>query len=158
MSQYLVDALRATPAVEVVLETEVVGGGGDGRLEWLELRNCASGTITRVPAAALFVMIGARPLTEWLPDSIARDPAGYVLTGADVLADVAGGSAWPLERAPMAFETSAPGVFAVGDVRSGSEKRVASAVGEGSVVVSQVHEWLAQEAGSARPQGLAPSR
>jgi thioredoxin reductase (NADPH) len=158
MSQYLVDALRATPAVDVVLETEVVGGGGDGRLEWLELRNCASGTTARVPAAALFVMIGARPLTEWLPDSIACDPAGYVLTGSDVLADVAGRAAWPLERAPMAFETSAPGVFAAGDVRSGSEKRVASAVGEGSVVVSQVHEWLAQEAGSARPRETSHSR
>jgi thioredoxin reductase (NADPH) len=158
MSQYLVDALHATPGVDIVLETEVVGGGGDGRLEWLELRNCASGATTRVPAAAAFVLIGARPLTEWLPDSIARDPAGYVLTGSDVLADVAGSAAWPLERPPMAFETSAPGVFAVGDVRSGSEKRVASAVGEGSVVVSQVHEWLAQEAGSGRSREPAPSR
>jgi thioredoxin reductase (NADPH) len=158
MSQYLVDALHATPGVDIVLQTEVVGGGGDGRLEWLELRNCASGVITRVAAAAAFVLIGARPLTEWLPDSIARDPAGYVLTGSSVLADVAGSAAWPLARPPMAFETSAPGVFAVGDVRSGSEKRVASAVGEGSVVVSQVHEWLAQEAGSTRSQEPAPSR
>ena len=158
MSQYLVDALAATPGVEVNVQTEVVAGGGDGRLEWLELRDGVSGATTRVPAAALFVLIGAHPLTDWLPDSIARDPAGYLLTGSDVLADVAGSPAWPLERAPMAFETSAPGVFAVGDVRHGSEKRVASAVGEGSVVVSQVHEWLAQEAGSSRtPQPSSPT-
>jgi thioredoxin reductase (NADPH) len=158
MSQYLVDALAATPGVAVNVQTEVVAGGGDGRLEWLELRDGVSGATTRVPAAALFVLIGAHPLTDWLPDSIARDPAGYLLTGADVLADAGPSPAWPLERSPMAFETSAPGVFAVGDVRHGSEKRVASAVGEGSVVVSQVHEWLAHEAGSSRmPQPSPPA-
>jgi thioredoxin reductase (NADPH) len=149
MSQYLVEALAATPDVDVSVQTEVVAGGGDDRLEWLELRDSASGTTTRVPAAALFILIGAHPLTEWLPDSIVRDRTGYVLTGSDMLADAAGGAAWPLERSPMAYETSAPGVFAVGDVRAGSNKRVASAVGEGSVVVGQVHEWLAHEAGSA---------
>jgi thioredoxin reductase (NADPH) len=150
MSQYLVDALDATPGIEIRVETEVVAGGGGDRLEWLELRDRVSAETTRVPAAALFVLIGARPLTDWLPESIARDPAGYVLTGSELLADPVGSAAWGLERPPMAFETSAPGVFAVGDVRAGSEKRVASAVGEGSVVVSQVHEWLDREAGSSR--------
>jgi thioredoxin reductase (NADPH) len=147
MSQYLREAIAAAPNVEVRTQTEVVGGGGDGRVEWLELRDRPTGDPTRVPAAALFVMIGGRPRTEWLPAAIARDGGGYVLTGADVVADEVGGALWPLERLPMSFETSVPGVFAVGDVRHGSTQRVASAVGEGAVAVPQVHEWLAQKGG-----------
>ena len=101
-------------------------------------------------------MIGGRPRTEWLPAAIARDAGGYVLTGADVVADEVGGELWPLERLPMSFETSVPGVFAVGDVRHGSTQRVASAVGEGAVAVPQVHEWLAQMGGGGAP-AMAPA-
>jgi thioredoxin reductase (NADPH) len=144
MSHYLHETLAVLPNVEFQTGIEVAGGGGDGCLEWLELRDRATGECNRVPATALFILIGARPRTEWLPKAIARDAAGYVLTGADVLADEDGREAWPLERMPMSFETSVPGIFAIGDLRHGSTKRVASAVGEGSVVVPQIHEWLAQ--------------
>lgn len=151
MSQYLRETIEETPNIEVRTRTEVADGGGDGHLEWVELRDGATGDGERVAAAALFVLIGARPRTDWLPKAIARDAAGYVLTGADLLADEGGGEAWPLERMPMSFETSVPGVFAIGDVRHGSMKRVASAVGEGSVVVPQVHEWLAHGETRAEP-------
>jgi thioredoxin reductase (NADPH) len=152
MSRYLRDTIEATPNLDVSLETEVVGGGGDGRLEWLELRDRTSGETRRVQAASLYVLIGARPLTRWLPAAIARDEAGYLLTGSDVLEAAAGRDHWPLQRPPMRFETSLPGVFAVGDVRHGALKRVASAVGEGSVAIRDVYDYLAQG-----PAGLDPS-
>jgi thioredoxin reductase (NADPH) len=97
-----------------------------------------------VPATALFILIGAEPHTDWLPDSIRRDRWGFVLTGADLLEDGKLPAGWPLERPPMPFETSLPGVFAVGDVHHGSIKRVASAVGEGSVAIRLIHEYLSQ--------------
>lgn len=146
MSQYLREAIDATPNVEVTVETEVVDGGGAGRLEWLELRDNSTGETRRVDAAALFILIGSRPRTAWLPDEIALEPNGHVLTGADVLADPAARERWPLERPPSTYETSVPGVFAVGDTRYGAVKRVASAVGEGSVVMPDVHAWLAASA------------
>ena len=96
---------------------------------------------------AVFVLIGARPHTDWLPADVARDDLGYLVTGTDVARDVAA-AGWRLERPPLVFETSVPGVFAVGDVRAQSVKRVASAVGEGSVVMQQVHQYL--EARTAR--------
>ena len=138
MSQYLVDEIAAIPRISVRTGAEVVGGGGDGRLERLVLRDRATGERSDLPAAALFVMIGTEPRTSWLPPEIRRDEHGFLLAGADVAAS----GAWPLARACGSHETSVPGVFAVGDVRSGSVKRVASAVGEGSVVVSQVHQHL----------------
>ncbi|HEV2772962.1 MAG TPA: FAD-dependent oxidoreductase [Thermoleophilaceae bacterium] len=138
MSQYLCDQLAAQSKIGVRLNTQVVDAGGDGRLEWLRLRDRRSGETETVAAAALFVLIGARPRTEWLPPEVERDPWGYVATGADV--DPA--APWPLERPPLGFETSVPGVFVVGDARRRSVKRVASAVGEGSVVVQQVHQYL----------------
>jgi thioredoxin reductase (NADPH) len=133
MSSYLRDAIDATPCIEVVYETEVTGGGGDGRLEWLELRDRASHSTRSVSAAGLFVLIGAHPNTDWLPDAVARDDWGYVATGADVP-----------DHVGRMLETSVPGVFAVGDVRQDAVKRVASAVGEGSVVIQQVHQALEQ--------------
>jgi thioredoxin reductase (NADPH) len=145
MSQYLCATISATPNIEVLAETEVVDGGGQGRLEWLELRDNRTNDTRRVPAAAVFILIGARPRTDWLPDAIARDDRGHVLTGADVLAGEAA-ELWPLDRAPATYETSVPGVFAVGDTRHGAVKRVASAVGEGSVAIPDVHEWLAASA------------
>jgi thioredoxin reductase (NADPH) len=127
MSQYLRAQILGASNVEVRLRTEVTGGGGGSRLERLEIRNNESGHTATVPAAALFILAGAEPRTSWLPDAIERDATGYVLTGA------AGASS---------LETSVPGVFAVGDVRAGAPKRVAAAVGEGSVAVGQVHAYL----------------
>jgi thioredoxin reductase (NADPH) len=139
MSQYLRDEIDATPCIDVQLSTQVVDGAGDHRLEHLTLRTGDS--TSTVPADALFVLIGARPHTQWLPADIHRDEQGYVVTGTD-LGGVGAGPDWGIERSPMMFETSVPGVFAVGDVRSGSVKRVASAVGDGSVVVHEVHQHL----------------
>jgi thioredoxin reductase (NADPH) len=137
MSDYLIREIDAASTVDVRYGVEVVGGGGDGRLEHLRLRDRFSGAVESLPAAGLFVLIGAEPFTGWLPDRLGRDRWGYLLTGPD-----AGGS-WPLERAPLPLETTMPGVFAVGDVRHGSVKRVASAVGEGSMCIHQVHQYLA---------------
>ena len=132
MSDYLITAIDATANVSVRTGTEVVAAKGDAHLEGLVLRDGASEEV--VPAAALFVMIGARPRTDWLPQAIARDERGFVLTGEDVPPD-----RWPLQRPPLALETSMPAVFAAGDVRHGSIKRVASAVGEGSIAVQAAH-------------------
>jgi thioredoxin reductase (NADPH) len=139
MSNYLITQVGATPNIAVRLRTRLVDGGGEGRLETLTLEDGRTGEREEVAAAAVFIMIGAEPRTEWLGDSLLRDPRGFVLTGADVPRD-----RWPLPRAPLSFETSMPGVFAVGDVRYGSVKRVASSVGEGSVAVGSVHQYLAQ--------------
>ncbi|HEX5525370.1 MAG TPA: FAD-dependent oxidoreductase [Pedococcus sp.] len=138
MSQYLVDEIEATPGITVHLDSEVVGGGGQGWLQEVVIANRTTGERLSVPADGLFVMIGAEPHTGWLPEEVQRDDHGFVLTGSDA----ASAGAWPLERAPLPYETSLPGFFAVGDVRHGSVKRVASAVGEGSVVVSQLHQYL----------------
>ena len=143
MSQYLRETIAATPNIEVLVETEVTDGGGTGRLEWLELRDNATGETRRVDAAALFILIGARPRTSWLPEEIALAPNGYMLTGADARGQA---ERWPLERPPTTYETSVPGLFAVGDTRYRAVKRVASAVGEGSVVMPDVHAWLAAAA------------
>jgi len=131
MSQYLIDEIEAKENVEVRLRTFAVAGDGDERLESLTLRKRDGGTEV-VRADALFVLIGAEPRTDWLPPEIARDEHGFVLTG----------------HGEHMFETSVPGVFAIGDVRAGSVKRVASAVGEGSVVIHQVHRYL-ETAGAA---------
>jgi thioredoxin reductase (NADPH) len=138
MSDYLITQLQATPNVQVRLRTQVVDGRGEDRLETLTLEDMATGRREEVAAAAVFVLIGAEPRTDWLREVIQRDERGYLLTGGDVP-----GQAWPLARPPLPFETSMPGVFAVGDTRHGSVKRVAGAVGEGSVAVGSVHQYLA---------------
>ena len=148
MSHYLVRQLAATPNVDVRLGTEVVGGGGDGWLTHLVLRERASGAEETVAADGLYPSIGARPHTEWLPAEIARDDDGFLLTGADVPRE----GAWPLARDPLPLETSIPHVLAIGDVRSGSAKRVASAVGAGSIAIRVLHRLL--EPGTATPDGL----
>jgi thioredoxin reductase (NADPH) len=148
MSRYLIDEIRTTPNIEVMTSTEIADAGGDGRLERLTLRDSASGGHREVEADAAFIMIGAMPHTEWLPADICRDDHDFVLTGPDIASD-APGEAWPLDRPPHAFETSLPGVFAVGDVRSRSVKRVAAAVGEGSVVIQQIHGYLATQGRSS---------
>jgi thioredoxin reductase (NADPH) len=134
MSHYLVRQVEATPNVRMRLGAEVVGGGGDGHLDHLVLRDRDGGEET-VGAEALFLMIGARPNTDWLPPEVDRDARGFVRTGTDLPDD----RAWPLERSPFLLETSIPGVFAAGDVRHGSVKRVASAVGEGSEAIQLLH-------------------
>ena len=136
MSQYLRDTIDAAANIELRTGIEVADGAGDGRLTELTLRHVRSDETETVPADGLFVLIGAHPHTDWLPDAIERDPRGFLLTGPDV------SGAWPLERAPLMLETSLPGVFAAGDVRHGSVKRVASAVGQGAAAIQQVHEYL----------------
>lgn len=142
MSSYLVEQVAANPAIDVRTSTHVVAGSGDARLRSLVLEQAVTGDKDEIPADGLFIMIGAIPKTDWLPSTVVRDHGGYVVTGQDLF-DVPDDAAWLLERRPMPYETALPGVFAVGDVRSGSLKRVASAVGEGSVVVSQVLRYLA---------------
>jgi thioredoxin reductase (NADPH) len=141
MSHYLVRQVEATPKLQVRLGTEIVGGGGGGWLEQLVLRDHDKGSEETVDADGLFIMIGARPHTEWLPAEIQRDARGFVLTGTD-LRDT---NAWPLDRSPFLLETSMPSVFAAGDARHGSAKRVASAVGEGSVAIQLLHRLFIAE-------------
>jgi thioredoxin reductase (NADPH) len=141
MSEYLIREIAGAPNVAVRYGTEVHSGGGTGRLQHLELRDRSSGDVESVSADGLFVLIGAEPFTEWLPEAVSRDPWGFILTGQDV------SQGWTQERPPFLFETSLPGVFAVGDVRHGSVKRVASAVGEGSIVIRLAHEYLALDVG-----------
>ena len=140
MSSYLVNAIESTPAVTVRCRTEVIDGGGAGTLEYLTIADRNSDTVEDVAADALFIMIGGEPHSQWLPDEIARDRQGYVITGSDLLELPK--VHWTYHREPLAFETSMPGVFAAGDVRSGSTKRIASAVGEGAAIVRMVHEYL----------------
>ncbi len=141
MSEYLIREIRATPNVVVRLSTEVTDGYGEGQLDSLTLRDKIAGTSTRVPASALFVLIGGEARTRWLPSAVQLSD-GYVLTGRDVAGDAEGGKRWPLERPPLPLETSVPGVFAIGDARFRSIKRVASAVGDGATVVRLVQEYL----------------
>jgi thioredoxin reductase (NADPH) len=146
MSQYLVRAVGATPNVDVRTGTSVIGGGGDGRLQRLVLRHGATREETTVAADAVFVLIGARPHTGWLPADIARDGHGFLLTGDEV----ADGHGWPLERRPLSLETSMPNVLAAGDVRHASVKRVAAAVGEGAIATQLAQRLLTADGLSAR--------
>lgn len=142
MSDYLVKEIEATPNIAVRLRTQVVDGHGRGRLEGITLVDGQSGATESVPAAALFVLIGAEPHTWWLDGIVERDDRGYVVTGRDLLRAGRPPAGWTLERPPLRLETSLPGVFAAGDVRHGSVKRVATAVGEGAAAVQLVHEYL----------------
>ena len=146
MSDYLIQKIEATPNISVRLRTETASGQGSGRLEALTLRDNRSGATQTLPAAALFVMIGADPRTQWLRATLACDQRGYVLTGHDLARSGALPTRWPLARPPLFLETSLPGVFAAGDVRHRSIKRVASAVGEGAIAVQLAHEYLAEQA------------
>jgi thioredoxin reductase (NADPH) len=145
MSDYLITQLQATSNVEVRLGTRVVDGRGEAHLEALTVEDIRTGQREEVAAAAIFVLIGAEPHTEWLRNHVQLDERGFILTGRDVAP-----AAWPLSRAPLPFETSVPGVLAVGDVRYGSVKRVAGAVGEGSVAVGSIHRYFAELA-TGRP-------
>jgi thioredoxin reductase (NADPH) len=138
MSQYLITEIEASPCIDLITNAEVMDASGEPRLESVSLRDRRTGDVATYPAQGMFIMIGAEPCSSWLNRTIACDPRGFVLTGQ-------GGSAsdgTTISSLGFDFQTSTPGVFAVGDVRSGSVKRVASAVGEGSMVVQQVHEYL----------------
>jgi thioredoxin reductase (NADPH) len=141
MSHYLIQQIRDTPNIRVQLNSEIVAACGEDHLEALTIANREDRFETQVPADFLFVFIGAHPRTEWLGASIARDNLGFILAGADLLQDDAS-PRWPLEREPLPLETSLPGVFVAGDVRRSSMKRVASAVGDGAMAVSMVHQYL----------------
>ena len=142
MSQYLVARITATPNIEVRCRSEVVAAHGVGHLERITLTDRLTGATEELPASWLFIFIGASPRTDWLGPEVVRDSHGFVVTGPDLLAP-ASAQPWPLERPPYALETSVPGVFAAGDVRLDSMKRVASAVGEGAMSIYLVHRYLA---------------
>ncbi|OBG12149.1 pyridine nucleotide-disulfide oxidoreductase [Mycolicibacterium celeriflavum] len=138
MSQYLIEQIATKGNIRVETRSEVVAVHGDEQLEGIEVINRRTGTTSRRDAGALFVLIGAEAATNWLPSEIARDEHGFVLTGTDAMK----AGQWNADREPFALETSAPGVFAVGDIRSGSVKRVAASVGEGGVAINFVHRYL----------------
>jgi thioredoxin reductase (NADPH) len=143
MSRYLIDQIGETPNIRVRTRAEVESVSGDGRLETVTIKDHAAGTSETLPAGALFVYIGAEPHTDWLAGVVERDRRGFVLTGTDLMHDGKRPAGWPLDRDPFLLETSVPGIFAAGDVRHDSVKRVAAAVGEGSVTVQFVHRYLA---------------
>ncbi len=142
MSDYLIREIESAPNIAVRYKVAVTDGAGRSRLESLTLTDLETGAAETVAAAALFVLIGAEPRTQWLPATVRRDQPGFVLTGNDLLENGRPQADWPLQRMPMFLESSLPGVFAVGDVRHGSVKRVASAVGEGSIAIRLVHDHL----------------
>ena len=142
MSEYLTREIGSRRNIAVRYRVAVTGGAGRDRLESLTLTDLESGTPETVAAAALFVLIGAEPRTRWLPGAVRLDQWGFVVTGTDLLQDGQPHQEWPLRRMPMFLESSLPGVFAVGDVRHGSVKRVAAAVGDGSTAIRLVHDHL----------------
>ena len=144
MSDYLVKAIEAKDDIDVLLHTTVSDGHGNGRLEEIVLRDNVTGETRTVRTAALFILIGAQPHTEWLPPSIQRDNRGFILTDEDLPPASPVAPETSRSRPPLLLETSMPGVFAAGDVRHGSVKRVASAVGEGGISIRSVHQYLAE--------------
>jgi thioredoxin reductase (NADPH) len=154
MSHYLVDRVTHHPAIEILYTTVVSEAFGVGRLEGVEVEDLTGSTRRRIGASAIFVLIGAEPHTDWLEGSIELDSQGFIVTGGDIARATRRGQRWQaLERSPYILETSVPGVFAAGDVRSNSVKRVAAAVGEGSIAVRLVSEYLGRRASSVSPPG-----
>jgi thioredoxin reductase (NADPH) len=142
MSQYLVDRIEETPNIEVLTHTSLAAVHGEGRLERVTLANAESGERCEMPADGVFIFIGAAPRTELLEDLVDLDSEGFVLTGRDTMVEGRRPPDWEPDREPFFYETSVPGIFAAGDVRHGSGKRVAAAVGEGSGTISMVHQYL----------------
>lgn len=144
MSQYLIDQIKSTSNIQVEYRSRVVEVVGQDHLEAISIQCDQTGDKVQVPAAALFIFIGAEPRTAWLDGIVERDPRGFVLTGPDLMRDGKRPKGWSLERDPGLLESSIPGLFAVGDVRHGSIKRVASGVGEGSIAIQFVHQYLSK--------------
>lgn len=144
MSQYLIDQINSIDNIEVLGNTEIIEAHGKDRLQEVSVKHNTSGSVERKPATALFIFIGAKPYTEWLNDDFKRDSKGFLLTGRDLVASEGFRKDWLLKRDPFTLETSVPGVFAAGDVRSGAMNRVASAVGEGAMSISLVHQYLSE--------------
>lgn len=144
MSQYLIDQIQQTGNITVQTCTSVVEVHGESNLETITLANTQTGERQTLPTSALFIFIGAMPRTEWLADFVLRDEQGFLLTGPDLDRDGKRPSGWKLQRAPFLLETNVPGIFAAGDVRHGSVKRVASGVGEGAVAIQFIHRYLSE--------------
>lgn len=142
MSQYLIEQISQNPKIEVLTDTEVIETRGNGRLEEICLQNIVTGTVSQLPAAAVFIFIGAVPHTDMVGDLVQRNSAGFILTGPELMRNGKRPRNWTLKRDPYLLETSCPGIFAAGDVRQGSIKRVATAVGEGAMAVALVHQYL----------------
>ena len=144
MSQYLIDQIKQTPNIHVEFRSQVVEVHGQDRLEAVSIQCGDSGQVERAPASSLFIFIGAVPKTDWIDGVIERDKRGFILSGAELVRNGQRPKGWTLDRDPGLLETNVPGVFVVGDVRLGSVKRVASGVGEGSIAVQFVHQYLAK--------------
>jgi thioredoxin reductase (NADPH) len=144
MSSYLIDQISEIPNIVILNNSEIVEATGSDRLERLKIEDLNTKEVREVTADALYIFIGARPYTEWLGDLIIKDEKGYVQTGREMKSFDYFGKLWKLDREPYVLETSCPGIFAAGDVRSGAMSRVASAVGEGSMSISMVHKYLAE--------------
>jgi thioredoxin reductase (NADPH) len=142
MSQYLVEQIADTPNIRVIPNSGVAEAHGEGRLEAITIANTVTGELERVPATAVFIFIGAQPRTEWVAGVLERDAMGFILTGPELMKDNQPPKGWPLRRHPYWLEASVPGVFVAGDVRSRSVKRMATAVGEGSMAVQFIHQYL----------------
>jgi len=143
MSHYLIDQIQKSPNIRIVPRTEIASVEGNGHVERVALASVPDGACRTEEVDALFVFIGTRPQTDWLPPDVLRDGKGFIVTGRDLMAAEAYASVWKESREPLLLETSVPGVFAAGDVRAGAMNRVASAVGEGAMVVRFAHEYLA---------------
>ncbi len=144
MSQYLIDQIKETPNIQVWAHASIAEAHGESHLEEISVLCSDSNKLERVPANAMFIFIGALPRTDWLGDLVERDERGFLLTGPDLIRDGQHPKGWTLDRDPFLLETNIPGIFAVGDVRHGSVKRVASGVGEGSVAVQFIHQYLSK--------------
>jgi len=144
MSQYLIDQIEQTPNIQLWANASISEVHGNARLEEISVHCSDTNKIERVSATSLFIFIGALPRTDWLAGTVERDDKGFILTGPDLIHEGKHPKGWPLERDPYLLETNIPGVFAVGDVRHGSVKRVASGVGEGSVAVQFIHQYLSK--------------
>jgi thioredoxin reductase (NADPH) len=139
MSHYLVDRIKGTENIDVIGSSEIEAAEGDAHLQRIQVRNAETGETQSLDASALFIFIGVEPRTEPFKSLVAMDDQGFILTGAEARRAV---NSWNLERDPMMFETSVPGVFAAGDVRSTANRRIAAAVGEGSAAIFSVHQYL----------------
>ncbi|HZR31627.1 MAG TPA: FAD-dependent oxidoreductase [Terriglobales bacterium] len=144
MSQYLIDQIQETSNIQIWTHASVAEGHGDTHLEEISVLCTDTNKVERVPASAMFIFIGASPRTDWLANEVERDDRGFILTGPDLIRDGQRPRGWALDRDPFLLETNVPGIFAVGDVRHGSIKRVASGVGEGSVAVQFIHQYLSK--------------